>query len=279
MDTTSPYEAERAFARRVIAEAAEMARGFFGRVSTTIKPNDPTQVLTEADIAIGRHLVDAAGLAYPDHNVIDEEAGVVDRGSAWTWVIDPIDGTSNFAAGIPWYAILVGLLHEGVPVVGAMALPAVGDIYTAARGAGVERNGSALPPVDDRIPIERRLLCYGVDADHREPDVTRAEGLLMGDLALACLNLRASGSAFDAAWLLESRVGASMYRTVRVWDLVALHALAVELGCIATTLDGRPLDYSGACSEPGRRYSWCVAPPRIHADLQTILARHPRAIA
>jgi myo-inositol-1(or 4)-monophosphatase len=271
------YDAHRAFAGRAIARAAEVARGYFGHVAGTIKPDDPTQVLTAADLAVGQHLVEAVRAAYPDHNVVDEEAGVVERGSTWTWIVDPIDGTSNFAAGIPLYAVLLGLLHEGVPVVGAMALPASGDIYTGALGAGADKNGAPLAPVDDATPLERRLICYGLDGDRRAPGATRAEGRLMADLALACINIRATGSAYDLAMLVEGRCGANLYGVARVWDLVAPHVLAAEVGCVATALDGRRLDYSAATSDPGRRYSWCVAPPRVHAEVQAIVARHPGA--
>jgi myo-inositol-1(or 4)-monophosphatase len=272
------YDAERAFAADALARAAEIARGYFGHVAGSIKPDDPTQVLTAADLAVGQALVEAVSHAYPDHNVVDEEAGVVDRGSAWTWVIDPIDGTSNFAAGIPIYAILLGLLHEGVPVVGAMALPASGDLFTSARGAGAVKNGAPLGRVDDATPLERRLIGYGIDGDRGAPALTLAEGRLVADLALACVNIRSTGCAYDAALMLEGRLGASMYGLAKAWDIVALHALAVEAGCLATALGGAPLDYSAVCRDPGRRYSWCAAPPGVHAELQAIVERHPAAL-
>jgi myo-inositol-1(or 4)-monophosphatase len=269
------YERERTFARRAIAEGAEIARAHFGRVTTTIKATDHTQVVTEADLAVGRHLVETIRAAYPRHNVLDEEAGAIDLGSDWTWIVDPIDGTSNFAAGIPLYGILIGLLHEETPVVGAMALPASRDVYTCARGEGADKNGARLPTVDDATPLERRLICYGVDGDRGAPDVTRAEGRLLGDLALACLNLRSTGSAFDSAMTVEGRCGAVMYRVARIWDVVAPEVIAREVGCRVTRLGGTSTDYAGALRNPGARDSICVAPPRVHAELQEIIARYP----
>lgn len=271
------HAAERAFARQAIGQAAEIARGYFGRVTGTIKPYDPTQVLTEADLAVGRYLVDAVRDAYPGHNVVDEEAGVVDRGSEWTWVIDPIDGTSNFAAGVPLYGIFLGLLRDATPVVGAVALPASGDVYTAALGAGAEKNGVALRPVEDATPLGRRLICFGTDGDRDAPEATRAEGRLFADLALACLNMRTSGSAFDLAMVAEGRFGAVMYRVARVWDLVAPHVLLSEVGCLSTALDGRPLDFANVCGDAARRMTWCAAPPTVHAAVQAIVAEHPVA--
>src|SRR5438045_7513898 len=87
--------------------AAKTAGSYFGKVSGTAKTGDPNQVLTDADIAIGQQLVAAVQQAYPDHNIIDEEAGIIDKSSRYTWVIDPIEATSNFAVGLPQYGIMV----------------------------------------------------------------------------------------------------------------------------------------------------------------------------
>ena len=70
------------------------------------------------------------------HNIIDEEAGIIDKKSEYTWVFDPIDGTSNYASGLPMYGVIIGLLKDWKPLIGAIALPAFGEIYYAERGKG-----------------------------------------------------------------------------------------------------------------------------------------------
>ncbi len=79
------------FLKQELVNAAHTANGFYGKVNEVVKPDDNNQVLTEADIAIGNQLVLAVQESYPDHNVIDEEAGGIDKGSRYTWVIDPIE--------------------------------------------------------------------------------------------------------------------------------------------------------------------------------------------
>src|SRR6266404_8064062 len=102
------------FITTVLQEASKIANEKFGNVTAIIKGGDSNQVLTEADIAIGAHIITKIKKEYPDYNIIDEEAGGLDNKSEFTWVVDPIDGTSNFAHGVGMFRIMIGLLH-GAP--------------------------------------------------------------------------------------------------------------------------------------------------------------------
>src|SRR6185312_7587902 len=98
------------FIASVLQKASKIANDHFGNVPTMEKGTDNNQVLTETDLAVGKLLVSEVQKKFPEHNVIDEEAGVIDNASDYTWVIDPIDGTSNFASGVPTYGTYIGLL-------------------------------------------------------------------------------------------------------------------------------------------------------------------------
>lgn len=119
------------FLKQELTSAAKLSLKYFGKVAGTTKPGDNNQVLTEADLIVGKQLVAAVQKRYPSHNIIDEEAGVIDKKSRFTWVIDPIDGTSNFAAGLPHFGIMIGLLENARPIAGGIALPAFGELYLA----------------------------------------------------------------------------------------------------------------------------------------------------
>lgn len=131
----------RDFLTTTLTAAAEIAAANFGNLSHSVKAGDRNQVLTETDLEIGHFLTDAIRTVYPDHNIIDEELGCVDNRSRYTWVVDPIDGTSNFAVGLPQYGIMLGLLDHDTPVAGGIALPAFGELYVATKGAGAWCNG------------------------------------------------------------------------------------------------------------------------------------------
>src|ERR1700710_2311604 len=100
---------------------------------------------TSVDLAIERQVV-AALMSATGIPVHGEECGGADLDSEWVWVLDPVDGTFNFAAGLPMAAILLGLLHHGEPVAGLTWLPFMGERYTAVIGGPGLKNGVAQPP-------------------------------------------------------------------------------------------------------------------------------------
>ncbi|MDO4661294.1 MAG: inositol monophosphatase family protein [Candidatus Saccharibacteria bacterium] len=156
-----------------------MARANFGNLSHSVKAGDRNQVLTVTDLAIGHFLTDAIRSKYPNHNIIDEELGCVDNGSRYTWVVDPIDGTSNFAAGLPQYGIMLGLLDHNTPVAGGIALPAFDELYVAIKGVGAWCNGKKIY-VSRETDLANNLVAYGIDGHPEDPARTKHEAELLG---------------------------------------------------------------------------------------------------
>jgi myo-inositol-1(or 4)-monophosphatase len=252
-----------------LAEAARLARHLFGHVSGTIKPEDPNQVLTEADLAVGRFLVDAIQARFPEHNVIDEESGVVNRGSSSTWVIDPVDGTANFAHGVPDYGIFVGLLHQDRAVAGGIALPAEGRILVAERGAGAF-DGTTRLRVDPAVRLEDALVAVGIDGHRDAPRRTRRDASLLAELALRCRGVRSSNSATDWVRVADGRYAACLFPTGKVWDCVGPQVVLEEAGAKVTSVLGQPLAYRGVLGRTHENFSTCAAPPAIHAAVRDI---------
>lgn len=260
------------FMEQELKKAAETANGFFGKVSGTVKPGDSNQVLTDADVAIGEQLVAAVQATYPDHNVIDEEAGGIDKGSRYTWVIDPIEATSNFAAGLPQYGIMIGLLDGAVPIAGGIIAPAYGKLYLAEKGKGATCNGEPI-----RVTSEPNLLnvlvSYGIDGHQEDPDRTVNECRVLADIVLHCRNLRNTGcEALDPMYVAEGRFGGRVNTTSRIWDNVAPHIIAKEAGATWTNANGAPADYSNPMTKIDQNFTFCVAAPALHEQLQTVIA-------
>src|SRR5260370_38783404 len=99
----------RTFVEDSLGAASEVARKYAGNVTARVKDTDPNQVLTEADTAISKLLIDRVRRSFATHNVIDEESGAAGSGSRYTWVIAPATGTTNFAAWLPPYGVMTGL--------------------------------------------------------------------------------------------------------------------------------------------------------------------------
>lgn len=260
----------REFIQSTLEAAATIARANFGKVTGSSKGADNNQVLTDTDLEIGSYLVNQVQTQYPDFNIIDEEAGSIDKSSRYTWVIDPIDGTSNFANGIPEYGILIGLLEEGTPIAGGIALPSFNEIYTAEKGQGAVCNGR---PV--HVTNERRLLsslaAYGIDGHQEDPTITYEETKLLAEIVLKIRNLRSSNSTYDFALVAKGAYGGYMNRTSKIWDNVGPHIVIEEAGGVYTDFYGNPIDYSDPLSKTDDNFTMCTASPALHQQLQVVI--------
>lgn len=260
----------RAFITDVLGEAAVIAKRNFGKTGGTVKTGDNNQVLTETDIEIGKLLVNRVEKTFPEHNVIDEEAGVIDKSSRYTWVIDPIDGTSNFAAGVPMFGIMIGLLEDDQPVAGGIALPVFDETYVAVKNQGTYCNGSKVN-VSSETDLLNALVAYGIDGHQEAPDVTRQEAALLAEIVLGVRNLRTSNSAFDHAMVAKGCYGATLNQTSKIWDNVAVQIVIEEAGGIYTDFWGNPQDYAIALQRADDNFTWCAGPPALHKQLQDII--------
>lgn len=261
-----------AFITDSLQAASDLARSHFGKVSGAVKAGDNNQVLTEADLAVGKLLVESIQRAYPDFNIIDEETGVIDKGSNHTWVVDPIDGTSNFANGSPLYGIMLGLLDGPTPIAGGVALPSFHEIYAAEKGRGTICNGEKIH-VTAEGALSNCLVVYGIDGHQENPKLTRDETAVLADIILGIRNLRTSNSVFDIAQMARGVYGACLNRTSKIWDNVAQQVIIEEAGGLYTDFFGKPMDYSNPLKRTDDNFTYCAAPAALHKQLQTIIYR------
>ena len=258
------------FLQSTLVEASKIANEKFGKVSGTIKGTDSNQVLTQADLAIGKFIIEQIKKEYPDYNIIDEEAGVIAKGSEFTWVVDPIDGTSNFANGVPLYGIMIGLLEGAVPIAGGLALPPFNEICIAEKGKGAFCNGKKLSVTKEQKLINT-LVAYGIDGYQDKPEKTHEETKLLGEIILSIRNLRTSNSVFDVLMVVKGSYGGILNRTSKIWDNVAIQSVIEEAGGIYTDFFGKPMDYTNPLTNIMRNYTFCCASPVLHKQLQEII--------
>ncbi|GHO57140.1 inositol monophosphatase family protein [Ktedonobacter robiniae] len=259
------------FLMRTLADASQIALDHFGSVTPAIKDGDTSQVVTEADIEIGRMISEEIKRTYPTHNILDEEMGIVDKHSPYTWVIDPIDGTSNFAQASPLYGCMLGLLKDHKPIAGGFALPAFHEIYTAERGKGAYCNQQRVR-VQDQKELLSALVAYGVEGHQEDPNRTRKECELLAEIVLACRGVQTSSSVFDAAMVAKGVYGGFLYQNCKIWDNVAQQILLEEAGVLYTDFFGQPIDYKHPLTKATEMFSFCAAPPALHGQLQQIIS-------
>jgi myo-inositol-1(or 4)-monophosphatase len=220
---------------------------------------------TEVDLAIERKVV-AELQAATGIGVHGEEYGGADLEAPLVWVLDPIDGTFNYAAGSPMAAILLGLLRDGEPVAGLTWLPFTGQRYSAVIGGPVYVNGVAHPPLG-RAPLSDSVLGIGtfnVDSQGRYPGRYRLA--IFTELTRVCGKIRMHGSTgIDLAFVGAGILGAAISFGHHIWDHAAGVALVRAAGGTVTDLAGEPW-------VTGSR-SALAAAPGVHEQVMEILHR------
>jgi myo-inositol-1(or 4)-monophosphatase len=230
-----------------VSEVVARARSVAGNALDELRPRllsgagseewrtnaDGTPV-TDADEEADARLAEAITAAFPEHGVLSEERDTSAPQGSWCWVIDPIDGTSNYISGLPWWCVSVALTHQGSPVLALVDAPALGSRWTAVRGEGATRDGRPLrvrPPVDWRDKRLRHVPLMLTTGTARR---ARAAGIR--------LNPRVMGStALDICAVADGTAAGSLAMIPHVWDVAAAALLVAEAGGVAATLDGREL--------------------------------------
>lgn len=256
-----------------LKEAAIIANKNFGKIIEQTKKIDNNQVVTKTDLDIGNLLTSKIQQYFPDHNIIDEEIGIINNKSSLTWVIDPIDGTSNFANALPMYGIMIGLLKDDLPVAGGIILPSFNEIYFAEKGRGAFCNDKQIH-VTDKTNLKEVLLVYAMDGRQENPQLTYKECQLLAEIMLNIRNHRSSNSCYDIMMMAKGKYGGWLNRTTKIWDNVAPQIIIEEAGGKYTDFIGKKIDYSNPVSKTDKNFTVCAAPPLLHQELQEIIKKH-----
>ncbi|AFL50796.1 myo-inositol-1(or 4)-monophosphatase [Sinorhizobium fredii] len=221
-------EARLALAETVGREAGAVALDYFNRRETLIveTKRDPQDVVSIADREVENLIRERIGEIYPDDGVLGEEYGLLTGRSGFTWVIDPIDGTSPFVHGMPNWCISIAVLHDSVPVVGVIAAPCHGELYTAALGLGARLNGKVLS-LDASRTIRNAVTGLGANNYVTPAFVAK----MVEDLLEAGGTFIRNGSgALMLAYVAAGRLVGYYEPYMHAWDCLAGYCLVQEAG-------------------------------------------------
>lgn len=233
----SPDTAELlALAERLAREAGDMlldgADGLRVDVSTK---SSGTDMVSEMDRASEALIVKGILAARPDDAILGEETGARDGTSGVRWVLDPLDGTTNYLYRHPTWTVSVGVEVDGEAAVGVVAAPGHREVFTAARGRGAWLNGEPIA-VSKETELGRALVGtgFGYGAGRRAAQATVLPGLLP-----AVRGIRRGGAAsLDLCWVACGRLDAYFEAGGQPWDVAAGLLIATEAGAVASGLDG-----------------------------------------
>jgi myo-inositol-1(or 4)-monophosphatase len=220
-------------ARRAGALALSMREG----VEVQETKSTPTDVVTAADTAAERLIVEGLAAARPGDGLLGEE-GADDVGTTGVrWVVDPVDGTVNFLYGLPQWAVSIGVEVDGVTEVGVVFDPAKDELFTAVRGRGAHLNGRPLQ-CTDVSDLSQVLLATGFGYDSRR---RAAQAALLPTLLPIVRDVRRLGAgALDLCAVAAGRVDAYYEQGMSPWDWTAGALIAREAGARVGGLRGRP---------------------------------------
>ncbi len=235
---------ELAFARGLaLAAGAVVMRRFEGRYDVADKGGQP---VTDADREANALIVDALAERWPEDAILAEESPVTSdrwRSADRCWVIDPLDGTSDFVKGREGFAVMIGLLVDGEPRLGAVHVPRAGRTFTGVVGAGAEeeRDGRRRPLAVSRRTRASELRVIASIA-HRDARLEAALAALAPaeTLQVGSVGYKVGKIAADEADLYVATTGA-----ISLWDTAAPQAILHAAGGRFLDLDGRPLHYRG----------------------------------
>ncbi|MCW2714293.1 MAG: Inositol-phosphate phosphatase [Frankiales bacterium] len=244
-------------ARQAGALALSMREG----IEQESTKSSPTDVVTAADRAAERVIVDGIRAARPGDGVLGEE-GASDEGTTGVrWVIDPIDGTVNYLYGLPQWAVSIGVEVRGVTVAGVVFDPAKDELWQAVRGSGATCNGRPVR-CSSTTELGQALVGTGFGYDARR---RAAQARVLPELLPACRDLRRMGAgALDLCAVAAGRLDAYYEQGLSPWDLSAGGLIATEAGARLEGLGGAP-------AGPGMVLA---AAPGVFEALHDLLARY-----
>jgi myo-inositol-1(or 4)-monophosphatase len=194
--------------------------------------------VSEVDIAAEKEIVYQLQKAYPEHAILGEETGLTgSEDAAYRWVIDPLDGTTNFARGIPHYAVSIACLHKGKLEHAVIVDPVRREEFTASRGRGAALNGRRIR-VSKRSSLNGALLGTGIPFKGHCDDRLDAYAKSLELLAGQCAGIRRAGAAsLDLAYVAAGRLDGFWEIGLEQWDIAAGALLVREAGGLVADVD------------------------------------------
>lgn len=232
----------RAFAEDLVRTTGERVASARGTVLDVMcKGDDPRNEVTTADKEAHKMILATIQERYPEHALYSEEGDGTEVSGEYVWVVDPIDGTSNFARGIPHFAVCVGLMHKGVPIVGAVFNPVTRELFSFERGEGVFLNGASVRASASTDPMKAQVLLHvGRKQALWDWGAAALRSLLEGTKKVK--DLGASG--LDLCFLASGRTDAVIYGTLTTYDVASAIGMVREAGGEVYTPQGAPVNFS-----------------------------------
>lgn len=252
---------------RAALAAGRIHRQYF-RKNPGVQKKGPIDLVTEADLAVEAGFRAMIAREWPAHAVLGEEqaGGAAPSNARCRWIIDPLDGTTNFAHGLALFSVSIALEIDGRIELGVVYDPIAEELFVAERGAGARLNGLPLH-VTQTADVGDALLCTGFPYGIRE-DRGRQVEVFTGFLQRAQAVRRLGSAALDLCYVAAGRFDGFWEEHLHAWDMAAGCLIVEEAGGQASRYDGAPVDLFGG--------QLVASNGRLHDQMRTVIDTHRR---
>lgn len=219
----------------IIKEAGKIVLSYYHQRLTWKEKGNDNGFVTEADLASERYLIQSLTPLIPGASFFAEESGKTGE-SDYCWVIDPLDGTTNFAHNLPYFCISVALTYKKVPIFGMIYQPILDELFYAQDGKGSWLNGQKLSL--ESVPFEKSLIAIGLPYAKNEKYAYILEN--MWAIARQAYAVRHFGAvALDIAYVAAGKLDGVIFSDLGWWDVAAGMVILKEAGGLSTDFDGK----------------------------------------
>jgi myo-inositol-1(or 4)-monophosphatase len=220
-------------------EGGEILTGYFGNISD-IQKKGAIDLVTEADYAAEKAIIETIRSRFPDHAVLAEESGLNAGTAEFQWIIDPLDGTTNYTHRLGLFCVSIAFALQGSVAVGIVLNPITGELFTAVRNAGAELNGRAIR-VSDTDQLSESLLVTGFPYNFKKkfnPLMARFTRCLEASQGIR----RLGSAALDLCFVACGRFDGFWEEDLHPWDTAAGMLIAMEAGARVTDFSNAPYE-------------------------------------
>lgn len=221
-------------AKEAAREAGAVLLSYYGK-SDVFEVKKDSSRLTEADLSAERSVIDRVKKSFPTHSILSEEKGFEEQHSNFLWIIDPLDGTTNFSNQVPFFCTSIGLFKDGKPFLGVVYYPHQDELFWATAGGGSWLNDKPIHVVVE-TDMETGFLAMGTE---RTPESKKRAACIYSIIKPANTHIRTVGaSALELCYVACGRFSAFLLNGNNAWDVAAGALIAKESGAHLTDYEG-----------------------------------------
>ncbi|MBN1348562.1 inositol monophosphatase [candidate division KSB1 bacterium] len=249
--------------------AGSILLNFYGTVQTIKIKANSSSIVTGADLETETQIIKLIQNAFPTHNIISEETGFINKSAKFTWVVDPLDGTSNFAQQLPWFGTIIAVLENSKPIMGGVYLPLQDELFFAEENQGAWLNGNPIR-VTSETDLKNALVCFSTDSQPNKVH-TIQEMLMLAQLIPNIRNLRSLNCCIEYCYTAAGRIGGFVNMFTKIWDIAAARLILREAGGVMTDLSGEDFDFDITPKHFSKNYAITGGSKKLHLDIVELI--------